>query len=201
MALVPELAPDDETHLLAADRALTVVLYDVDQWEIVYATVGGSGRESIRMAHPPAEVRAGGDILFEYRSPEEQGPGWYWDATSRVLTVVHTTSPVQVAQGITAAPIAPESGAARQLVLAPEGDSSGGFALYLAEPGPVHLDVFDLRGRRVRRLLAGAILTAGRHEMSWDGRNGRGAPVASGVYLIRAASAGTQAVTRLVIAR
>jgi len=45
----------------------------------------------------------------------------------------------------------------------------------------VSLELFDVRGRRVRRLLD-ATLPGGVHPVTWDGRDGRGASVASGVY-------------------
>lgn len=46
------------------------------------------------------------------------------------------------------------------------------------------LTVHDLNGRLVRTLSQGR-LPAGRHAVSWDGRDERGAQVASGLYLLR----------------
>ena len=54
----------------------------------------------------------------------------------------------------------------------------------LAEPGPVRVDVFDLRGRRVRTLID-ETRRAGVHRVGWSGRDANGAEVASGVYLVR----------------
>jgi flagellar hook assembly protein FlgD len=48
--------------------------------------------------------------------------------------------------------------------------------------------VFDALGRRVRTLVDGP-LAAGRHEIAWDGRDGRGVDAPAGVYLVRAAAA------------
>ncbi|MEZ4648590.1 MAG: S8 family serine peptidase [Candidatus Eisenbacteria bacterium] len=48
----------------------------------------------------------------------------------------------------------------------------------------VHLDVFDVGGRRVRRLVSGT-LEAGVHTVKWDGRDDRGTSVASGLYFYR----------------
>jgi subtilisin family serine protease len=53
----------------------------------------------------------------------------------------------------------------------------------LAEPGRAALTVHDVRGRLVRRFDPG-ICSAGRHTVSWDGRDRFGVPCASGVYLI-----------------
>lgn len=53
-------------------------------------------------------------------------------------------------------------------------------------PVPAHarLTIHDPAGRQVRELLAGE-LPAGPHDADWDGRNDRGARVASGVYFYR----------------
>jgi len=55
----------------------------------------------------------------------------------------------------------------------------------LASARSVTLDVYDLRGRQVRSLLAGERLAAGEHRVTWDGRDGAGRPQASGTYLLR----------------
>ncbi|MBN2172352.1 MAG: right-handed parallel beta-helix repeat-containing protein, partial [Candidatus Krumholzibacteriota bacterium] len=55
----------------------------------------------------------------------------------------------------------------------------------LPAPAAVTLTVFDVAGRRVRRLLAGEILPAGVHRVVWQGRDDTGRPLASGVYLYR----------------
>ena len=49
----------------------------------------------------------------------------------------------------------------------------------------VDLEVFDLAGRRVRRLLAHSPTPAGSSSVAWDGRDERGWIVAGGVYLAR----------------
>ena len=46
------------------------------------------------------------------------------------------------------------------------------------------LDIVDVAGRAVVTLLEGEY-RAGRHEATWDGRDGSGRPAASGVYLYR----------------
>jgi len=51
--------------------------------------------------------------------------------------------------------------------------------------GPVRIDVYDVAGRHVRRLYERAWREAGAGSVSWDGCDGGGRPVASGVYLCR----------------
>lgn len=54
----------------------------------------------------------------------------------------------------------------------------------LAEAGAVRLEIFDLRGRRVRTLLDRP-LGAGAHAIDWDGTDDRARPLSGGTYLIR----------------
>lgn len=54
----------------------------------------------------------------------------------------------------------------------------------LSAPGRVDLAVYDLQGRRVRRLVHG-LEAAGFKRTQWDGRDEGGMAVASGLYLIR----------------
>jgi hypothetical protein len=58
----------------------------------------------------------------------------------------------------------------------------------------VTLTVYELRGRRVRTLIESE-LEPGTHEIHWDGRNDRGEPVSSGIYLYTL-SAGDRLFTR-----
>jgi len=57
-------------------------------------------------------------------------------------------------------------------------------AFTLPAAGTVRLDVYDVTGRRVRRLLDGPA-AAGRNEVVWDGRDDAGRALASGAYLAR----------------
>jgi len=56
--------------------------------------------------------------------------------------------------------------------------------LVLENDAAVKLTIFDARGRVVRVLHDGA-LSAGRHELVWDGRDGAGRQTSSGVYMAR----------------
>jgi hypothetical protein len=54
----------------------------------------------------------------------------------------------------------------------------------LPTPGTTRLEIFDLRGRRVRTLMSTS-LGAGPHQRTWDGLDDTGKSVASGVYSAR----------------
>jgi subtilisin family serine protease/subtilisin-like proprotein convertase family protein len=70
----------------------------------------------------------------------------------------------------------------------------------LARAGDVRLDLYDLRGRLVRRLVR-AELPAGRHDVRWDGRDDGGRGVSSGVYLARLVSGGVDQKSKLTLVR
>ncbi len=54
--------------------------------------------------------------------------------------------------------------------------------------GPVSLEIFDVTGRTVRRLLEHQWLAPGTYDLTWDGRSERGDDVASGLYIYRLAT-------------
>jgi flagellar hook assembly protein FlgD len=56
--------------------------------------------------------------------------------------------------------------------------------------------VYDARGRLVSTLLE-SYITAGKHSVTWNGRNDAGVSVGSGVYFIRL-QAGAQFLSRTV---
>lgn len=67
----------------------------------------------------------------------------------------------------------------------------------LPRTGNVRLDIMDVTGRRVRRVVDGP-LDPGRHEYRWDGRDARGRAVASGVYWARLSADGRTLTRKLV---
>jgi hypothetical protein len=70
----------------------------------------------------------------------------------------------------------------------------------LARNTRVHIDVFDVAGRRVTTLLDAA-RAAGPGNVRWNGRDYRGRSVAAGVYFIRVQAAGEMRTTRIVLVR
>jgi flagellar hook assembly protein FlgD len=64
----------------------------------------------------------------------------------------------------------------------------------------VELAVYDVGGRRVRTLVE-ATLDAGKHTAVWDGKEGAGKEVPSGVYFYRLRVGGLEAKQRMVLLR
>lgn len=61
------------------------------------------------------------------------------------------------------------------------------------------VEIFDLRGRRVRTLFSGPLERAGAHDFVWDGRDDRGASLATGVYVVRAEAAGRELARKVAL--
>lgn len=70
----------------------------------------------------------------------------------------------------------------------------------LPHPSAVDVAVYDVGGRRVRRLVAG-LQPAGRTAVTWDGRDDGGRSLASGVYLVRLAGDGLEAVRPVTLVK
>lgn len=68
----------------------------------------------------------------------------------------------------------------------------------IARAADVTLEIFDLGGRRVRGLAAGA-KAAGRYAASWDGRDASGVRRAPGIYLVRVTAGDERAVRRIAL--
>ena len=66
------------------------------------------------------------------------------------------------------------------------------------EEAEVRIELYDVRGRRVG-VLAESIYPAGRHEVGWNGCDGRGVRVASGMYYARMTVDGRSLVRRLTV--
>ncbi len=70
----------------------------------------------------------------------------------------------------------------------------------LACSGQVRADVYDVAGRRVRRLHKG-VLGAGVHVLPWDGRDESGRETAAGLYLARVSTSEGTKTGRIMIVR
>ena len=64
------------------------------------------------------------------------------------------------------------------------------------ESVPVRLDIYNVRGQRVRALYRGR-RQPGRYRTVWDGRDDRGALLASGIYLCRLSAGGYEDTIKL----
>ena len=70
----------------------------------------------------------------------------------------------------------------------------------LAKSGQVSVAVFDLAGRLVSQLLDESV-AAGRHEVTWQGRDNRGQAAAAGVYFVRLKTANITDTRRMTLVK
>jgi len=81
---------------------------------------------------------------------------------------------------------------------------SGGSALIsfeMAEPAAVRLAIYDARGRLVKTLIDGALRSAGRHVVHWDGTGAGGARVSPGVFFLRMETRGYAGTESMVLVK
>jgi beta-glucanase (GH16 family) len=69
----------------------------------------------------------------------------------------------------------------------------------LPGPGTVNLSIYDVTGKRIKRLVDGEAVEAGRHEVVWNGSNDTGRVVAAGVYLCRLDVGGRSETRRMTL--
>jgi hypothetical protein len=111
-----------------------------------------------------------------------------------------TRSLVRAVEAQPGAAPAPEPEFALRPVGRPPSATAISIAFAVPARAEVSLDVFDVRGRVVRRLHGGAT-EAGRYEVVWDGRDGSGRPVGSGVYFARLVAADRARTEKIVVVR
>ena len=73
-------------------------------------------------------------------------------------------------------------------------------SLTMPRTGPVSLEMYDVAGRLVRRVADGS-LEAGPHEIPWDGRDGAGVDVPSGIYFCRLNAGEHEATSKVTVLR
>jgi hypothetical protein len=71
-------------------------------------------------------------------------------------------------------------------------------AYQLPQPGKVLLKIYNIRGELVRTLV-NEYKPAGYHSVTWDGRNGDGVAVSSGIYFYKLSSGSFSATRKMVM--
>ncbi|MCB1164138.1 hypothetical protein KDL67_15725 [bacterium] len=110
--------------------------------------------------------------------------------------------PVTVESTLTGVGDGAPSGDGVRLALHVDGPQRGSatIRLTLGREAPLTVEIVDVAGRRVRRLLHER-QPAGEFTVLWDARDDRGHRVGRGVYLVRASLRGEQASAKLVLLR
>ena len=152
---------------------------------------------------PPGTVTLLSDAAlttyFEVRVPQ----GYWWFRVTAVDVHGNESSPSNIANMLSLVAVDP---GALPMAVAVRSATPNPFnpvteiRCDLPVAGPVALEVYDLGGRVVRRLVDGG-RAAGTFTVTWDGRDDRGRQAPSGVYFARLSAAGAESVLKLVLAK
>lgn len=87
MAAAPQLAPDNEDHLLRTSSIIKTIAYKPEV--IAYSTFDSASKEVFRLTFKPSEIQAGGNKLHEL----EGADGWVWQelSTGGILRISHSS--------------------------------------------------------------------------------------------------------------
>ncbi len=129
--------------------------------------------------------------------PDLLVPSWNWAELQFLRNASPPGWPAGVGDG-------PAFAAGILDVLQPAPNPASGatqLAFRLGAAQRVSMDVFDVRGRLVRRLLEGNSLGEGSHGLAWDLTAGNGAPVPNGVYFVRVRAGGATETRKVFVTR
>ncbi|TMQ60842.1 MAG: choice-of-anchor D domain-containing protein [Candidatus Eisenbacteria bacterium] len=172
---------------------------------------GGGGRFSIAGGFSPALVAGTGrrytlhfddtgavkDTTYEatltFTNSDEPLPG----ATAAASLVVHLVARPKLGSNVGVTPTPPS--ALRFYPPRPNPLSrETRFAFDLPQSAPVSLEVYDVHGRLITRVVSGE-QTAGHHEARWDAAGPRGVRLPAGLYIARLVTPGLVESRRLVL--
>ena len=77
-------------------------------------------------------------------------------------------------------------------------NATGILSFTIPEPGHVSLDIFDITGRHIIKLIR-EYMESGNYDIAWNGNTQLGTPAGSGLYIVRLISAAGIKTTRLVL--
>jgi hypothetical protein len=164
----------------------------------VYAQrVGGSGALQWPLAGYPVAIQPGTQAGIRLvASGTSAAIGFWTDERSGHGSAVYAAQLVSSGPVAVPEPVAP----GHAWLAAPVPNPARGettFRFALPAPADVRLGVFDVTGREVRRLFAGAC-AAGERTATWDGRDVAGRALPGGVYWVRLV-AGAHCETRVTV--
>ena len=123
------------------------------------------------------------------------------DGGDLIVSGSQFASPSGGALKVSAAGLSLPLSGGRVALSAPLPNPSGGrtsFSVMLAEPGALDVGVFDAGGRRIATLFHGDA-PAGARMLSWNGRRDSGIAAGSGLFFVRAESAGTRVTQKVML--
>ncbi len=189
MPLAPELAPNDESHLIGfTGGELQAIDYQTVR---INTRWSGAGVATFKLSQIPVSVRLGS----QWHAIPQAGV-WSWDAATSVLVVEHAGGEVEIALGGLTTTDIPSQVAQWSAPYPNPFNPRITFEVSLKRASDVDVSIFDARGRLVRRLARNE-LSPGTHQIVWNGATPTGVEVASGVYRV-VLSAGDGRETRTI---
>ncbi|MDY0110995.1 MAG: FlgD immunoglobulin-like domain containing protein [Candidatus Krumholzibacteria bacterium] len=151
-----------------------------------------------------------GDIvLYDATDPDQLTfVGQAWAERGSRATVIHNGA-ITMGKQVFPLHCATTTGTPGEIIAAPSPmlhvypnpfNPSTSIELTLARTGPVEVDVFDLRGRRVN-VLRGGVRSPGSVILQWDGTSSLGREMPSGTYLLRARADGAVRTAKIKLVR
>jgi len=158
---------------------------------IVYRRLSGGSPDFVPISEPIAETYTDSDLVYEtthfYR-----------------VTAVYPNGESAYSNIVSARPTGDSDGVVLPVVTALTGNYPNPFnpetviSFSLAREGKVSIDIYNMRGQKVRSLLEG-VYGAGVHSAVWNGCDGLGRSVGSGVYFYRMSAGEFVSVRKMVL--
>ena len=161
-----------------------------DSLQVAFSAIGPSSEvEVVRLDFSTALFSTGAVLQASLQHSAEGEGGWQRvDPGEAVAEVVSNTTTLvgKVASGSLVQAVSVEPAA-----FTPNGDGINDEASFrftvvkVGDDSPVEVLIYDLQGRRVRRLVEQRALSTGSYGIAWDGRDEQGDIAPPGVYLAR----------------
>lgn len=155
-------------------------------WETPPYTPDQVDLASSRLVLEPVDTETA-DIFLWLRNPG--------DAENQPGTVFHTRSTITVPVSDPVVPPVPE---ARLSAWPNPASGQMNIKLQFASPQAHQVEIYNLRGQRIRTLDGAAAPTSGEYEYLWDGLNQNGKSVGGGVFFLRASADGVTLSTKRI---
>jgi len=198
--LAPELAPNEENHLIAyQDAEPTSVQYSPSEILVAW---DAPGEAHFKLAAAPYGVLLNDEWIDPAAPGAPLDRSWRYDPATQVLDLAHDGETARVV--LTAGPSTQAPPVRSLLSLGPAHPQPFNprvvIPFTLSRGDYVELLVVDQRGRRIK-VLASAYQPAGSSQTSWDGTDSSGLAVGSGVYHAVLRTREGSAATPLVLVR
>lgn len=172
----------DEVVVVDADhdgRDDIVLYFPVEAVRALQATLTVEGVYDDRIEVARHDWKEYGSIGLHFEAPD--------GAEMKIDNIFKLGAPVPIEPGVVIEPLFPDgymqSGKPLSIYPNPFNPSTS-ISFELKKPARVVVRVFDVSGRLVKTLADGTF-ASGPHELPWNGCNGNGSMVASGIYFIR----------------